>query len=455
MIPTCMRPPHHSFTLLLATAFFISGAAFIATSLYGQFSEHGIAATANSIAKNAAPSVADLGRLRTMLREYEIDIGTFVYGVGSTSPAAGRRLNQMRNNLHEQWTRYISLPTYPGERELAPLVRTRMAAVDAAIMKMEQALEAKDQAAAAALFETELDPATDALDDVLDKLVAINADTAAQLALAIQHRRRRSEVASLTMTAISALLQFLAAFLAIRAVAVRTRALQARNDELDHFAGRVAHDVLGPLSGLDLSVQLLGESPTPERLEKLAPRMRSAVRRVRQLADGLLAFARSGAQPAPAQTSLTAVLPDLLVELHAEAEEAHIELTAEPLPNVVVACAEGVILSIIGNLVRNAIKYMGERSERKIALRYRVLETRLAIEIEDSGPGIPPELGARIFEPFTRGDVPGTTGAGLGLATVKRLVTSHGGKIEVNSVVGVGSRFALELPCGVVPQPSK
>jgi signal transduction histidine kinase len=68
------------------------------------------------------------------------------------------------------------------------------------------------------------------------------------------------------------------------------------------------------------------------------------------------------------------------------------------------------------------------------------------LEVEDTGPGIPPELEATLFEPFVRGPHEQVTGTGLGLATVKRLVESHAGRVDVQSQPGAGTVFRIDLP---------
>jgi signal transduction histidine kinase len=357
----------------------------------------------------------------------------------------------MHATLEREWSTYTQLPTYPDERERWPVVRARLDRVTHVVDAALRELAAGNQRGASTLFDREVMPASDSLDQAFDELVRINADTATRLADRIGARRRQSWISTLLLTAISAVLQLVAAALAIRTVSARTRELEERADELEMFAGRIAHDVLGPLSGRDMALQVLGDQPTPDRLSSLAPRMRSAVRRVRQLADGLLAFARSGARPTDTISRTRAVLPDLIAELHAEAAESQIVLDADPVPDLELRCADGVLISIVGNLVHNAIKYMGDRVERRVELRFHPTDGWLRIEVQDSGPGIPPDLGDRIFEPFTRGLVGRTPGAGLGLATVKRLVTAHGGRIDVRSQPGAGAGFGVELPCAPHP----
>ena len=110
------------------------------------------------------------------------------------------------------------------------------------------------------------------------------------------------------------------------------------------------------------------------------------------------------------------------------------------------------IRQIVLNLLTNAVKYAGRG-----VVTIRVSTTRtdnaaimLRCEVEDTGPGIPEELRARLFRPFERGqaDVENrVAGTGLGLTICRRLVDMMGGSIGVESAVGVGSRFWFEVPC--------
>jgi signal transduction histidine kinase len=89
---------------------------------------------------------------------------------------------------------------------------------------------------------------------------------------------------------------------------------------------------------------------------------------------------------------------------------------------------------------------MGPQKRRKVLVRARADATVVRVEVEDTGPGIPRDLQDVIFEPFVRGTHTEVGGTGLGLATAKRLVESHGGAIGVSSAVGVGSLFWIEMP---------
>ncbi len=133
-------------------------------------------------------------------------------------------------------------------------------------------------------------------------------------------------------------------------------------------------------------------------------------------------------------------------------------ILVEAFPAASVACEPGVLAVILSNLVRNAIKFTGDESRpvRRVTLRGRAGNQHLRLEVEDTGPGIPPAAAARIFEPFVRlkqaGDA-ARVGIGLGLATVKRFVEANGGKVGVETWPGQGCCFWVTLPLALPASP--
>jgi signal transduction histidine kinase len=167
------------------------------------------------------------------------------------------------------------------------------------------------------------------------------------------------------------------------------------------------------------------------------------------MVDSLLEFARLGGvadRKARAQVRETSVA--LLEELKPQAEEAHVELVLEePVPKTETACSPAILSVLLSNLIRNSIKYMGSSRERRVNLRVLPCHRRaLRFEVEDTGPGLEPELERMVFQAYARGARRGEPGLGLGLATVKRLVEAHGGKVGVSSKERRGSLFWFELP---------
>jgi signal transduction histidine kinase len=209
----------------------------------------------------------------------------------------------------------------------------------------------------------------------------------------------------------------------------------------------MAHDVVSPLLAASLGWDLvLRLHPDEPRLQQIADVSRSAIKQSQRLVNDLLSFAMAGARPAPGETAeLRPVLESVLESLRAEAEAAHVRLDAQ-VPEVSdIACASGVLTSVLSNLVRNAIRHMGGSASRVVSVRAEVSPKSVRCEVADSGHGIPVELQRTIFEPYVRGPTR-ASGIGLGLATVRRLVDSHGGRVGVRSSLGNGATFWFELP---------
>jgi signal transduction histidine kinase len=114
--------------------------------------------------------------------------------------------------------------------------------------------------------------------------------------------------------------------------------------------------------------------------------------------------------------------------------------------DVEVAMDRPVLGTVLSNLVSNAFKYTREAPVRQITLRAVAAPHDVRVEVEDTGPGIPPGLQEAIFEPYRRGPGVEQPGLGLGLATVKRLVLAHGGKLGVHAGPSGGAVFWIDLP---------
>jgi signal transduction histidine kinase len=163
----------------------------------------------------------------------------------------------------------------------------------------------------------------------------------------------------------------------------------------------------------------------------------------------LLDFARAGALPEPGDhASVPLALAGLDEELRPPAAAENVDLAFDPAPDCEVACSPGVLAILLANLIRNSLKYMGESAVRRVHVSTRFRRAFVVFEVQDSGPGVPEDLGDRIFEPYVRGKQTAATksGIGLGLATVKRLVLAHGGAVGVRRSSLGGALFWFELP---------
>jgi signal transduction histidine kinase len=104
------------------------------------------------------------------------------------------------------------------------------------------------------------------------------------------------------------------------------------------------------------------------------------------------------------------------------------------------------LTSVVSNLAGNAIKYIGTGPIRRLEIRAREEAHVVRVELEDTGPGLAVGSEEHVFEPYVRGRAATQPGIGLGLATVKRLVEGHGGRVGVRSMLGQGCTFWFELP---------
>ena len=221
-----------------------------------------------------------------------------------------------------------------------------------------------------------------------------------------------------------------------------------RAHELEQFAGRVAHDIVSPLGPVSVGVQFLARKLAEDEPSQEAVRIiRDSLDRVAVIVDELLRFARAGAQPGRNECAdLPRVIDAIREEVLPAARERGVALSVAPAPPVKVACSEGAILVVLQNLLRNAIKYVGDAPRKLVSASAIVHGSKVRLTVQDSGPGVPAGMEAAVFEPYVRASDARQPGIGLGLATVKRIVESRRGRVGVSSNPGRGAVFWVELP---------
>jgi signal transduction histidine kinase len=422
---------------------------FLLSSVVANYREQGIARAAGNIAADALPSIQHLSAARTALRQVTASLDELTAGITSPSPPAeaSKELERSRDLLDHEWQAYKALPAYRGEEALQARAASAIDAVNPALDEAVLGTRRQEDEHVRNVRDTMVRPTLERLDASLHALVDLNAVRAAEQSENISALRRQSEFIGISLHVLSAICAAIAGILLVRMVRRYARLMELRVTELEHFAGRVAHDIRSPLNSVALTLEL--SMRDPHFGEKMRSRLEVAgrtVQRIAQLVDGLLLFAIGGAPPPlEARADVQEVLSGIIEGMLPRAEESNIDLHAEPA-NGSVGCTPGVLTSILANLVGNAIKYMGDTPVRSVSVRSCEVGSMIRIEVEDTGPGVPFELRQRIFDPYVRASTSNASGVGLGLATVRRLVEAHGGSVGVEGNSAGGSVFWVQLP---------
>jgi two-component system, OmpR family, phosphate regulon sensor histidine kinase PhoR len=222
------------------------------------------------------------------------------------------------------------------------------------------------------------------------------------------------------------------------------------------FVANASHELRTPVAAIVGVAETLaaGAADDPQaRSSFLEILMRHAQRLSRLTAD-LLDIARleGGYKPRVEVVEVASAVDAVLGTLQIKAEPKEITLDKKLPPSLSVSAERAAVEQMVSNLVDNAIKYTPAGG--RVTVRAEARGGRVRILVEDSGPGIPPEHHARLFERFYRVDDARSRdagGTGLGLAIVKHLALANGGDVSVESDVGKGSRFIIALPQAASP----
>lgn len=222
--------------------------------------------------------------------------------------------------------------------------------------------------------------------------------------------------------------------------------LERSNQVLTAFAGQVAHDLRNPLSAVRMSLDLLQEqveSPDldAETLAYVATRATSGAQRMQSLIDDLLSYARVGGQMGRGEVDLEAVVSDVRADLAVALEGA--EVTVGPLPTV--TGDEVQLRAVLQNLVANSAKFAAPGERARIEVRGTTTADGWRLEVVDHGLGVPEADRGRVFLPLARAHE-AVEGHGIGLATVRRIIDAHHGRIGIDETPGGGATVWIELP---------
>ena len=239
----------------------------------------------------------------------------------------------------------------------------------------------------------------------------------------------------------------------------QTATLQSANEKLkglavlkDEFVAKVSHELRTPLTSVKEGISLmldgaLGETTADQR--DFLQTMDGDVDRLTELINNMLDISKIEAgrmRLFRARMEMPKLVESVLKSYQALLGKRTVRIEAPPGPSHVFGDAHR-LTQVLTNLLSNAIKFTPDGG--RILFRLEQRNGVVAVEVEDSGPGIAPDDLAKLFQKFSQVGQPaggGPRGTGLGLVVCKELTELHGGRIEVASQVGVGTTFTVSLP---------
>jgi signal transduction histidine kinase len=255
---------------------------------------------------------------------------------------------------------------------------------------------------------------------------------------------------------------------AIGEARARTVEAQAADRAKSEFLATMSHEIRTPINAVMGFADLLEMDTLNERQQSYVDRIRRNARHLTKLVDEVLDLSRieaGGMRVAAGRGSCADAVRSARGMLAADAERRQLELRVDAPETLMYAGDPQRVEQILLNLLANAVKFTpagGCIEFRCSALpvgttgapESGAATAWCAFTVRDTGPGIPPEMAERIFEPFVQAESGYTRsygGAGLGLAISRRMARLMGGDITVDSAAGAGSTFTLWLPAYVAP----
>ena len=210
------------------------------------------------------------------------------------------------------------------------------------------------------------------------------------------------------------------------------------------LAAGIAHEIRNPLASISGSIELLRQAPPASDEDRtLMAIVHREIQRLNELVGDLLDYAN----PRPSQPvdfDLGVLVRETLQVSRADRALADVEIATAADEPLLVHADPSKLRQVVWNLVRNAAD-AAAAGGKHVRVEARRAGEQATITVEDDGPGIPPDRIGRIFDPFYTTKQKGT---GLGLATCHAIVAEHGGRIDLESEVGKGTKVVVRLPTG-------
>ncbi len=226
-----------------------------------------------------------------------------------------------------------------------------------------------------------------------------------------------------------------------------TRALRQK-ERLAALGGaisRISHDLRNMLTTAQLLADRFERSADPA-VRRTAPKLVGSINRAIALCERTLTFGKAEEPPPTIRMQpLAAIVNDVLESERLRAEDDRVTLTSEVDPGLEVPVDPEQIYRVLTNLVRNARQaIVGAGRAGEIRISAAEEGGTVAIEVADTGPGLPPKARENLFRPFRGGTRRG--GSGLGLAIAAELLRGHGGSVDLKKTSEAGTTFIIRLP---------
>lgn len=373
--------------------------------------------------------------------------------LGTRDPRARARHLRALSKLEPALGALPALPALdPAERSEIDGLLPEVEAVESELAKALALADAGSFAEARALRARGV--GTGALERAKDAIEVLEVQEKARIDRLKAAAEREAVVSTdVFLLAIAAMLVLVA--LAGRLVRDEIRARERNEDEREQalkvqrrLLAVVSHDLRNPLTGILTAGWALARAESPQGSAALARRIVAAGQRMERLIRDLLDWSRIHAGADIPLALCDADAYDVCRRITDELSlRQHGRISLEREGDTSAVFDPDRMEQVVANLVANALKY----SPTDAPVRVRVVgeESSVGIEVLDEGPGIPPDTRTQLFQPFRRGlngDSRDPSRVGLGLFIVRTLTEAQGGRIEVDSAPGRGTRFVVRLP---------
>ena len=216
------------------------------------------------------------------------------------------------------------------------------------------------------------------------------------------------------------------------------------------FVADAAHELRTPLASLRTNLEVVLSDPHATLVDyrETTSALEQALERLETLVEDLLLLARGERDIRVEPVYLEVLISDVIQELRTLAQSHQVSLRYNIIDEVMLQADAPLLARAVSNLIENGIRYNHPGGSVTVTVHREAND--VAVSVEDTGVGIPPEEKSHIFERFYRVDrsrARNQGGAGLGLSITAHIAQLHGGHIEVESTPGIGSTFTIWLPC--------